>query len=93
MTKCANSIIEEFDKMVPDFYDPEDRSRGYIIGETRQGQKMFFPIITLSIAVVTNQDRELKSHIKVGEIAAELKEYLKKFPGSMYVVDRRKEES
>ncbi|HEX3036222.1 MAG TPA: diguanylate cyclase [Thermodesulfobacteriota bacterium] len=91
--KMCNSIIEEFDKMVPDFYDPEDRSRGYIIGETRQGQKMFFPIITLSIAVVTNQDRELKSHIKVGEIAAELKEYLKKFPGSMYVVDRRKEES
>lgn len=91
--KICNSIIEEFDRMVADFYDPEDRSRGYIIGETRQGQKMFFPIITLAIAVVTNQNRKLENHIKVGEIAAELKEYLKKFPGSMYVTDRRKENS
>ncbi|HSE84462.1 MAG TPA: diguanylate cyclase [Thermodesulfobacteriota bacterium] len=91
--KICNSIIENFDRMIADFYDPDDRIRGYIIGETRQGEKMFFPIITLAIAVVTNESRELESHIKVGEIAAELKEYLKKFPKSMYVTDRRKEES
>jgi hypothetical protein len=47
--------------------------------------------MTVSIAVVTNQLRKLKSHIQVGEIAAELKTYAKSFPKSMYVVDRRKD--
>jgi hypothetical protein len=46
--------------------------------------------MTISIAVVTNQLRKLKSHIQVSEIAAELKNYAKSFPGSTYVADRRK---
>jgi GGDEF domain-containing protein len=85
---CA-SIIEEFDKSVPDFYDPEDRDRGYITGVTRQGEELSFPILSLSIVVVTNRTREIESHIQVGEIAAELKGYAKSLGGSVYVVDRR----
>jgi len=85
----CHSIIEVFDRTVPNFYDPEDRERGYLIGMTRQGQEVSFPIISLSIAVVTNQKRELKSHLEIGEIAAELKNYAKSTPGSTYVVDRR----
>jgi len=46
--------------------------------------------MTVSIAVVTNQVRKLKSHVQVSEIAAELKTYAKSFSKSMYVVDRRK---
>ena len=55
--KICLAIIDSFDKMVLDFYDLEDRQRGYIQGETRQGQKVSFPIMTLAIAVVTNQYR------------------------------------
>jgi len=88
--KICLVIIDSFDKMILDFYDPEDRQRGYIQGETRQGQKVTFPIMTLAIAVVTNQHRRLLNHIQVGEIAAEMKKYVKSFPRSMYAVDRRK---
>jgi GGDEF domain-containing protein/CHASE3 domain sensor protein len=88
--KICTAIISAFDKMILDFYDPEDRERGYILGETRQGEKISFPIMTVSIAVVTNQQRKLKSHIQVGEIAAELKTYAKSFSRSTYVVDRRR---
>jgi GGDEF domain-containing protein len=88
--KICLAVIDSFDKMIPDFYDPEDRQRGYIQGETRQGQKVSFPIMTLDIAVVTNQNRRLQNHIQVGEIAAELKKYAKSFSQSIFVVDRRR---
>lgn len=85
------AIIDSFNKNIPDLYDPEDRQRGYIEGETRQGEKVSFPIMTLGIAVVTNERRPLQNHIEVGEIAAELKKYAKSFSRSIFVVDRRKE--
>ena len=88
--KICLAIIDSFDKMILDFYDPEDRQRGYIQGETRQGQKVTFPVMTLAIAVVTNQTRRLLNHIQVGEIAAEMKKYAKSFSRSIFAVDRRK---
>jgi len=88
--KISLAVIEAFDRMVLDFYDLEDRQQGCIRGETRQGQKVSFPIMTLAIAVVTNQLYKLKSHIQIGEIAAELKNYAKSFSHSMFVVNRRK---
>jgi GGDEF domain-containing protein len=88
--EICNNIVETFDNTILNLYDPEDRERGYIEGKTRQGKELSFPIMTISIAVVTNQTRKLKSHIEVGEIAAELKTFAKSFPKSTYVVDRRK---
>jgi len=88
--KICNAVIELFDKTIPGFYDPEDRERGFLSGLTRQGQEASYPLISISIAVVTNNKRELINHIQIGEIAAELKDYAKSLPGSVYVVDRRK---
>ena len=89
--KICLAIINSFDKIVPDFYDLEDRQRGYIHGETRQGQKVSFPIMTLAIAVVTSQSQRLQNHVQIGEIAAELKSYAKSFPRSIFVVNRRRD--
>jgi diguanylate cyclase (GGDEF)-like protein len=89
--KICSTVIDSFDKMVLDFYDPEDREHRCIQGETRQGQRVSFPIMTLAIAVVTNQHQRLENHVKVGEIAAELKNYAKSFSRSIFIVDRRKE--
>ncbi len=91
--RICSEIISEFDRTIVNFYDPEDRRLGYIMGKTRQGVEMKFPIMTVSIAVVTNQHRELVDPVQVGEIAAELKEYAKSIPGSIYVVDKRRKDS
>ncbi len=88
--KICRAVIDSFDKMVLDFYDPEDQERGCIQGETRQGERVSFPIMTLAIAVVTNQQHRLQNHVQVGEIAAELKNYAKSFSHSIFVVDRRR---
>ncbi len=85
----CRTVIEEFDEMAPKLYSRPDRERGHIVGENRQGEKMTFPIATISIAVVTNQHRILRNHIQVGEIAAEIKEHSKSISGSSMVVDQR----
>lgn len=87
--KLCRSVIEDFDEMAPEQYNKEDRERGNIVAENRQGKKATFPLATISIAVVTNQHRILKNHIQVGEIAAEIKEHSKSITGSSMVVDQR----
>ncbi|MFP4445728.1 MAG: diguanylate cyclase domain-containing protein [Desulfosudaceae bacterium] len=86
----CESVIEMFDREVVQFYDKEDRERGYITARTRQGEAWEFPLMTISIAVVTNQDQLDMSTIRIGEIAAEIKEHAKTITGSLYLVDRRK---
>ena len=87
---CRN-IIDRFDREARELYDPEAREQGYIVAETRQGVEAKFPIVTISIAVVTNQSRTVSSHLEIGEIAAELKEYAKSIEGSVFVVDHRRQ--
>lgn len=87
--ELCEAIIKNFDEMIVAFYDAQDIEKGYIEGKTRQGDKRNFPIMTISIAVVTNQHRTIVNHIQVGEIAADLKDYAKSIPGSSYVVDKR----
>ena len=88
--RVCEEVIAGFDKRIPGFYDPEDRKRGSIPGKTRQGVEQQFPIMTVSMAVVTNERRKLDDPLQVSEIAAELKTYAKSLPGSVFVVDRRK---
>ncbi|TAN43094.1 MAG: diguanylate cyclase [Nitrospirae bacterium] len=88
----CNEVIQGFDSMAPLHYTEEDRGRGYIISKNRQGDEVQFPLMTLSIAVVTNLHRRLTNTVEVGEIAAELKEYAKLIPGSVYVVDKRRKD-
>jgi diguanylate cyclase (GGDEF)-like protein len=85
----CQAVINRFDRAIPEFYDPPDRKRGYIIGEDRQGQKTSFPLASISIAVVTNEHRHIENHIEFGELAAELKENAKSMKGSVLVVNRR----
>lgn len=90
MRDVCNEIIARFDERIPGFYSPEDRERGYIQGKTRQGVPMNFPLMTISIAIVTNERRKLKDPLEASEIAAELKDYAKTIPKSVFVVDQRR---
>lgn len=83
-------IIDAFDEQIPKLYSVSDRHRGYLAGENRQGEKINFPLATISIAVVTNQDRVIDNHIEVGEIAAEIKELSKSIARSSMVTDHRR---
>ncbi len=90
MREISTEVINQFDQRMPDFYDPAERERGYILGKTRQGIEMQFPIMTISIAIVTNERRKLTNPLEASEIAAELKDYAKTIPKSIFVVDKRR---
>lgn len=85
----CQKIIEGFDEKIITLYSGNDRARGYINGENRQGEQVTFPLATISIAVVTNQYRIIDTHIEVGEIAAEIKALSKSIAGSSMVTDHR----
>ncbi|HKZ42194.1 MAG TPA: diguanylate cyclase [Candidatus Hodarchaeales archaeon] len=90
MRSMCSEIIRLFDERVPQFYDQDDRNNGFILGKSRQEIEMKFPLMTLSIAVVTNEYRTIASAIEASELAAELKDYAKTIPSSVYVVDKRR---
>lgn len=90
MHGISKEIINQFDMEIPRFYDARDREKGYILGKNRQGVEIKFPIMTISLAIVTNERRKLTSSMEVSAIAAELKDYAKTFPKSIYVIDKRR---
>jgi GGDEF domain-containing protein/CHASE3 domain sensor protein len=90
MREICEEIVHQFDARVPQFYTEQDRANGFIFGKNRQGLEMRFPLMTISIAVVTNVQRTFVNALEASEIAAELKDYAKTLPSSVYVVDKRR---
>jgi len=89
----CNRIIKYFDLIIPTFYDEVDRVRGYINSTNRKGGKERFPLMTISIAVVTNEKRKIKHLGEVSVIAADLKKHAKSILGSVFVKDLRSEKT
>jgi diguanylate cyclase (GGDEF)-like protein len=85
----CKEIIREFDRRIIEFYDLEDIERGYIESRSRQGDIMNFPVMTISIAVVSNEGDKKLTHLEFGEVAAELKKHAKLKAGSVLLTDRR----
>ena len=87
--KVCQSIIGEFDRLIPEYYLTEDRDKGFIEGTDRYGIKRRFPIMSVSIAVVSDVKRSFRSPIEIAKVATEIKDYVKSLPGSNYLIDRR----
>jgi diguanylate cyclase (GGDEF)-like protein len=85
----CQEILDRVNAAYPLFYSDEDRARGYIITKNRKDELDRFPLMSLSIGVVSNENRDLTSVGQIVQIATELKKVLKTMPGSNYRVDRR----
>lgn len=83
----AIKLIEEFDRQVPAFYPGPDQQRGYILQHDRQGNLYCFPLLTISIAICANRQRDLAHPGQVAQIGVELKERLKLRLGSNYLIE------
>jgi diguanylate cyclase (GGDEF)-like protein len=70
-------IAEEFDDQRIRFYRCEDMERGTIKTKNRQGQEQSFPLITLSVAIISTATRRILHYARLVEIASELKRYVK----------------
>ncbi len=85
----AQKVINQFDKISPQFFDEKDRGKGYIETLDRTGKKRKFKFLTISIGITDNVNREFQHVAEISFRGAELKEYAKKFPQSKYIIDRR----
>jgi diguanylate cyclase (GGDEF)-like protein len=70
-------IASAFDQRRDDYYSQADRERGYLISKDRRGAEQQSPLMTLSIAVVTTENRLLPHYGRVVRLASEVKRYLK----------------
>ncbi|WP_176629861.1 GGDEF domain-containing response regulator [Desulfolutivibrio sulfoxidireducens] len=89
---ACKRLVATFDGIVPSFYDPEDRERGYIQSTDREGNMRTFPLMAISIAVVFNLDGRLTHYGEASQTAMTLKKKAKENPKSCYVLDKRRGE-
>ncbi len=88
--EIARAIIDTFDGEIRTLYTAQDLRQGYIETRDRRGTLNRFPIMSLSVAVISNEQRKLENYAQIGEAAAELKRYAKSIAGSVYVKDKRR---
>ena len=86
----GDDIVKSFDETVVHLYDDEDRKRGYVEVRNRRHQLERFPLMSVTIALVST-DRMPVSHLaQLIDVAQELKAHGKGIPGSVLVNERRR---
>jgi len=77
------------DERMPALYDAADRQSGAIASVDREGQMRTFPLMTVSVAIVTDPGGRFSHPGQIAQVSAEIKHYLKQLPGSNYMDNRR----
>ena len=93
MQRVCDDVVQVFDELIACQYSEQDRRVGYFFGKDRRGQLHRVPLMTLSVGVVTNQRRHFTRGSEVSELATEMKSYAKTLPGSVWAVDRRRDDA
>lgn len=73
----CDAIIAAFIDKLPDFYSDEDLGRGFITAKNRHGVEERFGHVTLSIAGVTNKDKQFQDVFELSEYATKIKKKCK----------------
>jgi len=86
----SENIIKRFDSQVRRFYHEKDWQNGYVTARDRQGNISKRPLLSIAIAIVSNEQKRFENPLHVSELASELKEHVKLQEKSAYLKDRRK---
>lgn len=81
----CEGIIERFDNRIRELYNEKDLETGCIYTCNRLGECIGYPIMSISLAVISNENHAFEDHLQVAEKAAELKKKAKAIPGSNFV--------
>jgi len=85
----CQQVLEQFGRKVLDFYSTEDRERGGYLSEDRQGKKVFYSLMSLSIGAIRVEPQQYHTHHQIATAAAESKKQAKKIFGNSLFLDRR----
>ena len=87
----GEEIIEEFNRQILTLYDPADRERGYVEVRNRLHELERFPLMSMTIALVSTDRIPVSHQAQLLDIAQELKAHGKGIPGSVLVGERRRQ--
>jgi len=76
----CHRITAVFNRRIKDLYTDEEIENGYVSYESPDGNKEQNPIMSLRIALVTNQKRTFRHYLEVHEAITEQMDHLKRFP-------------
>jgi len=86
--ELCRRIIAGFAERIGKYYTEKDRNQGFFVGKDRKGTEQAFPLISVTIAIVTDDGSLFRSPLDMAEAAARFKEYAKTLPGSNYVTEK-----
>ncbi len=81
--EICRKMTDEFDESVLSYYSKNDLDKGYITTKNRHGIEEDFPILSVSIAGVSNH--KYHTIFSLSEDMARLKKLCKQLPGSNYI--------
>src|SRR5471030_2881414 len=85
----CQAILAEFELGARDFYSLDDRERGGYISEDRQGMKVFYSLMSLSLGAIKVEPGQFYSHHQIATAATDAKKQAKKIHGNSLFLDRR----
>ncbi|MBD3810489.1 MAG: diguanylate cyclase, partial [Sulfuricurvum sp.] len=86
VTQIEN-LIEQFIDEVREFYNPEDRERGFIVSEDREGNLKEFKLLSVSAVVIQiNKESKNLSADHLQQLFAQEKKRAKKSPSHISII-------
>ena len=85
----VGAFLEQFETGRHAFFLPEDEARGSYSSEDRQGQTISYPLVTISVGVVSVQPGTYLNHHEVAAAASTAKKLAKQQSGCSSFLDRR----
>lgn len=88
-TPVCQAIISAFERKKAEFHEEKELAQGEYESTNRKGERETFPLLSLSIAIVSNQPQRYMTYAEISSIASEVKKKAKKTKGSTVVKDMR----
>ncbi|CAH1217803.1 GGDEF domain-containing protein [Paenibacillus sp. JJ-223] len=90
--EIGEQVLAGFEQMKREFYNPDDLSNDYVLGEGRSGTLGRIPLVSVSIAVVSNMLRKYEKIEDIISEATRIKKICKSVSGSMMCVNEERVE-
>ena len=88
--KIGKDIIKRFEDNIGYFYSEEDNDNGFIKLPNRRGKLEKYPLMTITVAMISNKYKKYSTVLELGEDGAAVKKKAKTIPGSTFLENRRK---
>ncbi|ATB38970.1 two-component system sensor histidine kinase/response regulator [Cystobacter fuscus] len=83
--RVCQRALEVFDRLIPLYYDKQDRERGYIETQGRYGDTRRCPIMSVSVVAVLSDSVPGQALTELARRASDMKKRAKAIPGSVYL--------